>query len=1042
MVLTEQTFLHAFQKQVICTPDHHALSDVTNVPITYRKTQQYANYVYRKLTESGVGRGDIVALFLGRTAFFPIAAIGVFQAGAAYMPIDPRYPDSRIAFMLEDSEAKVLITSRDLAVHTQGFCGTVLYAEDLWVEEEATPEPVIDGEDMDYVIYTSGTTGRPKGAVNMHKGLMNLIDGYAAELGFNEDAVSGVYASFGFDASVLQIFPFLARGARVDIIPTEVMLDMRALSRYTNEHGITTMYLPPSIITFFDSFCENTTLKSVVAGGDRLTYGPGRNFVLYNLYGPTEVSAVSTLFLVDKKYDHYPIGKVIKNNCGYIVDEHMQLLPDGEAGELCIAGIQVGAGYLKQPELSAEKFIANPFSDEAGYETIYRTGDLCRVLPDGNYAFLGRIDTQVKIRGFRIELGEIEMTMRKYDGVKEAVCTAFEDEVRGEKYIVGYYTADEVLEEGALQAYVSQSLPYYMVPAVFVKVETIPVNANGKYDRNALAKPVRGERGEVSCAETPEEQVLVECLGEIVGTRQLDFEHNFSEAGGDSLGAIQLITLLIEKKYTIEIAAIINPEHTLRDIARLLVPHVASIEKKPAGVWEKPVEWSDEQFNRVLAQYGRENIERIYDLTCLQTAFLHFCLTHPERETLHIQNSYTVQGPLDSDLCCAAFAITVRKHPVLQTAIVYRDVPVPKQLIVSNRGLEMSIMSDEPIDRVVKQELRRGFDFEKDNLIRIILLKEGTNYTHIIISVHHIVIDGWGLGIFMRDFTKTYQELAKGVPITLLKEKIAQKRNDAFSYEELINYVNGLDQDAALAYFSKKIAGHTATVDLIHDYPNPQGNWSCSLELLDIPYPVSEGIRSVARQYRVSVAAIYEGVFAVLLQNESGSSDVVFSLLLNERWYPVNGIADILGFLVSKIGRRVIIDTDTRFADLFTLVQKQSMDDLKYSYVDPFEVGKLFKARTVFSYNQFFYQFALADDVSVSFDMEYHTTYLSDNEDILFNIEAMDTAARLRIEYNTYNYSKHTIKRFLHNYLSVLEYITAHINAKIREVPVDSARAV
>ncbi|MDR0721312.1 MAG: amino acid adenylation domain-containing protein [Treponema sp.] len=495
MALSDKTFLHAFQKQAARTPQRIALSDATKVTITYGQAQKYANYVSQKVTEAGVGRGDIVALYLGRTAFFPVAAIGVFQAGAAYMPIDPRYPDSRIEFMLEDSEAKVLITSRDLASHTAAYTGTVLYAEDLWVEQEATPEPIIDGNDMDYIIYTSGTTGKPKGAMNVHRGLINLVESYAGELNFSEEDVSGVYSSFGFDASVAQIFPFLGKGAGVDIIPSEVMLDMGMLSKYTIEHGITTMQLPASIIKFFDRVCENRALKSVVGMGDRLTYGPSDHFKIYNMYGPSEASVFVTSFLVDKAYTNYPIGKFFKNNCGYIVDEQMNLLPDGEAGELCLTGNHIGRGYLKRPELTGEKFVKNPFSSDSEYETMYRTGDLCRVLPDGNYEFLGRIDTQVKIRGFRVELGEIEMTMRKYEGVKEAICGAFEDTGRGGKYLVGYYTGDEGLDGGVLKEYLSETLPFYMIPSAFVQLDGIPLNANGKYDRNALIEPARGGGG-------------------------------------------------------------------------------------------------------------------------------------------------------------------------------------------------------------------------------------------------------------------------------------------------------------------------------------------------------------------------------------------------------------------------------------------------------------------------------------------------------------------------------------------------------------------
>ncbi|MDR1903390.1 MAG: amino acid adenylation domain-containing protein, partial [Treponema sp.] len=579
MQLSAKTFIHAFQQQAARTPDRIALSDATKVNITYGQAQKYANYVSQKLTDAGVQRGDIVALFLGRTAFFPVAAIGVFQAGAAYMPIDPRYPDSRIAFMLEDSEAKVLIASAEFAAHIEGFTGTVLYAEDLQVERQETPEPIIDGDDRDYIIYTSGTTGKPKGVINVHKGLMNLIDFYAAELNCNENDVSGVYCSFAFDASVMQIFPFLARGAGVDIVPTEVMLDMRALNAYTNEHGITTMYLNPSVAKFFDLVCENTTLKSVVTAGDRLTYGPGRNFVIYNMYGPTEASAVITSFLVDKKYENYPIGKFVKNNCGYIVDESMKLVAEGEAGELCLAGIHVGTGYLRRPELTAEKFIKNPFSDDANYQTLYRSGDLCRVLPDGNYEFLGRIDTQVKIRGFRVELGEIEAAMRSYEGTRDAICGAFEDETRGEKYIVGYYVADTVLDEPSFREFLAGSLPFYMIPTAFVKLDAIPLDVNGKFDRKALIRPdytVATSAAAEFRGETQEEQVLADCLFEIFDTKHLDFDRSFIEAGGDSLATIHLIGLLLQKGFTMGgLSAIFSPEHSLRDIARFLVPYTS-----------------------------------------------------------------------------------------------------------------------------------------------------------------------------------------------------------------------------------------------------------------------------------------------------------------------------------------------------------------------------------------------------------------------------------------------------------------------------------
>ncbi|MDR2397934.1 MAG: amino acid adenylation domain-containing protein [Spirochaetaceae bacterium] len=1037
MDLSDETFLHAFQKQVARTPERIALSDATQAAITYGQAQRYANYVSRKLREAGVGPGDIVGIFLGRTAFFPVAAIGVFQTGAAYMPIDPRYPDSRIAFMLEDSAAKVLITSRNLAAHTAGYTGTVLYAGDLMVAEDRTPEPIITGNDMDYLIYTSGTTGNPKGAMNLHKGLMNLCEFYAEALGISEHDSSGVFSSFGFDASVVQIFPPLTRGAKVVIIPNELMLDMPALNRYAISQNITILPLPASITKFFDKACEQTTVKTVVALGDRLTYGPGKNFLLYNMYGPTEASVFITSFSVDKAYNNYPIGTFIKNNVGYIVDEDMKQVPAGEAGELWIAGIHIGTGYLKRPELTAEKFIKNPFSDDPDYQTLYKTGDLCRVLPDGNYEFLGRIDTQVKIRGFRVELGEIEMTLRNYAEVNEAICQVFEDKGQGEKYIVGYYTGERVLDEEALQRYLSGTLPFYMVPSVFVKVDAIPLNANGKYDRKALQEPARkknrkaGAGGMVSSTETAEEQVLAVCLQEMLGGETLDFGKNFSEAGGDSLGAIELMTLLIEKNYTVQIGDIINPEHTLRDIARLLVPRVASITRIPSGVWEKPAAWSNEDFNRVVARYGRENIERLYDLTLYQRLFLNFYLEHPGIYPFHLQLSYRVEGPLDMDRCCTAFALTARRHPMLQTAIVYRDVPCPMQLILANRGVEIIVALDEPLEVVVDREFRRGFDFEKDHLFRVILRKEETAFTHIIVSSHHVISDGWSLDVLMRDFTKTYRALAKNTPVMVLKKEMEKARRDNVSFEEFVNYINTLDHEKAVSYFLKKLEAYTTKADLVHDYPNPQGKWNCAKEFMPIPKHLVEGVRSVAQQCQVSPAAVYEGVFALALQQECGSSDVIFSSLSNERWYPVRGIADIVGCFMNRVSARITTTPDTTFAELFTLVQKQITEDLQYSYVNYEQVEKHCKYLVLFSYLQSSARLGLADDVSLMLDMEYHTA----NEDIFLTVEATD-APRLRMEYNPYNYSLPRIERFLRSYLSDLEYVISHTEAKLSQAPV------
>jgi hypothetical protein len=536
-------------------------------------------------------------------------------------------------------------------------------------------------------------------------------------------------------------------------------------------------------------------------------------------------------------------------------------------------------------------------------------------------------------------------------------------------------------------------------------------------------------------AETEEEQVLAECLSKLFEGKSLDFDKTFSASGGDSLGAIHLLCLVLEKGYSLDIVAIINPDYTLRDLARHLVPHTTPITKKPAGTWEKPTEWTDEQFNRVLKQYGKENIERIYDLTPFQRLFLTFALAHTG--TLHLQLSYTVQGSLDLDRCCKAFTLLARKHSTVQTAFIHRDVPTLKQIILSNRGIEIAVAVDEPLDIVLERNSRRGFDFEKDNLLRIILLKQGAQYTHIIVSAHHTITDGWSLGIFMQDFAEVYRKLAKGTPFALLKEEMEYYRNNAPSHEDFVNYINGLDREAGLAYFLNRLKGDNTQADLAHDYPNPNNNWDCLKEFLTVPQNIVEGIKRVAQGCGVTPATIYKGVFAFLLQKECESSAVVFTTLSNERGYPINGIEDIAGCLASFVVAKVSIDSDIdTFAELFTSVQKQSKGDQKYSYIDFSEVEKQTSTGIfLFGYNQFLYHFDLGDGASVSFDMEYHSAY----SNIFLTVEATDSI-RLRMEYNPYIYSRATIQRFLNTFVSVLEYITNHADAKLSESPVLSKR--
>jgi hypothetical protein len=545
----------------------------------------------------------------------------------------------------------------------------------------------------------------------------------------------------------------------------------------------------------------------------------------------------------------------------------------------------------------------------------------------------------------------------------------------------------------------------------------------------------------ISHAETPEEQVLGACLLEIFKGRQLNFEETFSEAGGDSLGAIQLITLLIEKHFTVQIADIINPEYTLRDIARLLVPHVSLITKKPVGVWEKPVEWTDEQFERVVAQYGRENIERIYDLTLVQNLLLNFCIAHPEVSPFHIQEAYRLKGTLDVELCCDAFAVLEKKYPILKTAIAsIKDHP--KQFILSNRGLEITIVMNEALDKVIERDFKRGFDLEYDNLIRIVLIKEHTRYTHLIINIHHILTDGWTNGMLMRDLAKTYRKLVEGTSLSILMDEAENWSKTIPSYEDFVNYSQNLNQEAALAYFVKKFDGYTAQPKIAPDYDGSkyvEGN-PIVAELVGIPQIIVEGIHALAKRYQITSAAIYEGVFAFLLSYECGSSDLMYGKLSLGRGLSFEGIADIAGTFFTTIPTRITFRTDNTFAELFKLVNQQINNDMKYDFVDFVKLqerlGQIdLLSLPYFNYYQSYHDFTWTDDLSLH--LEKNITI--ESTEFYLNIEPIlgSNLIRMRFAYNQNLYALDRIKRFLNTYLSVLEYVITHAKAKLCETPVN-----
>lgn len=548
-----------FEAQVERSPDGVAVV-FEDQHLTYQELNRRANQLAHYLRKLGVSPEVLVGISAERSLEMVVGLVGILKAGGAYVPLDPTYPKERLAFMLEDARVPVLLTQEQVFESLSDHEAQVVCLDTGWgvIAGESGENPVhgVMDDNPAYVIYTSGSTGRPKGAINTHGGIRNRLLWKQESYQLTEADRVLQKTPFSFDVSVWEFFWPLLTGACLVVARPEGHKDSAYLVKSIIEQGITTMHFVPSMLRVFvqeDGLEACSSLRRVICSGETLPFDLQERFFtrldaeLHNLYGPTEAAIDVTFWACEResKQQVVPIGRPIANTQIYLLDAHLQPVPVGVPGELHIGGVGLARGYHNRPDLTAEKFIPNPFSAEAGTR-LYKTGDLACYLPDGNIRFLGRIDYQVKVHGFRIELGEIEAVLGQSSAVREVVVTARED-VPDEKRLVAYVVSSEGQEPSAseMRRFLQEKLPGYMVPSVFVMLETLPLTPNGKVDRRALPAPdaAQPERLEKFVApETPLEEKLAEIWAEILGVERIGIFDNFFDLGGDSLRGTQVIT--------------------------------------------------------------------------------------------------------------------------------------------------------------------------------------------------------------------------------------------------------------------------------------------------------------------------------------------------------------------------------------------------------------------------------------------------------------------------------------------------------------------
>ncbi len=814
----DKTIHQLFAEQAERIPDHVAVFGpalsvppvypVRPVRLTYRQLNEQSNRLTGLLTEKGVLGGDIVGIMMERSIDLVIGILGILESGAAYLPIEPEYPLERIDYILKDSGVKTIVGNRHACSEELNCQLSIVNCELLMSGPTASFH---HSSLLAYIMYTSGSTGKPKGVVITHRNVVRLVKNTNFVPLTGETRVLQTGASV-FDVSTFEIWGSLLNGGQLMLVDKEVILDAHRLGAAVKSHYINTLWLSAPL---FNQLMQQNielfaSLSYLLVGGDVLSpehinrvWFKFLGLKIINGYGPTENATFSTTYLIEKEFVYnIPIGRPIANSTAYIYDKSNRLVPIGVVGELVVGGDGVALGYLNNPELTAEKFDQDEknksfcgggrgavFSKKA--PLLYKTGDLARWLPDGNIEFLGRIDHQVKIRGFRIELGEIEGQLLKHNQVKEAIVIDRQD--KGEKYLCAYIvpSSNPVPSTAALRAYLTGSLPDYMIPSFFVFVERIPLNSSGKIDRKALPEPGTADLSkEYIAPRDAVEKELEEMWQEVLKTPSpISIDDNFFGLGGHSLKAT-LLTARIHKIFNVKTPLkIFFQKGCIREMANYIKEAV-----KEEFTFIEPAEKK---------QY--------YELSSAQMRLYILHQLDQNSTAYNIPYAFQLEGCLESERLEETFRKLIERHESLRTSFdSIGEMSV--QRIHENVEFEIEFLAAK--DAKNHQEVHhfiRAFGLSKAPLLRVGLVREEEKKHLLMVDMHHIIADGTSMGVLVKDFMALY----KGEDLNELRVQ----------YKDFTEWQNRDKERGQLSaqeeFWKKEFADEIPALDLPTDYARP-----------------------------------------------------------------------------------------------------------------------------------------------------------------------------------------------------------------------------
>jgi amino acid adenylation domain-containing protein/FkbH-like protein len=889
---SEDCIHHLFERQAAKTPDATAVV-FKNESLSYRELNLRADKLGAQLRSMGAGPDVPIAICLDRSIEMVVGVLAILKSESAYVPLDPAYPKERLKLMIETARAPVLLTRRSLR---ENFKFEISNLKFLCVDEENAGSRIPNGEsksvtedvraakseirnsNLAYVIFTSGSTGTPKGVAMPHRPLVNLIRWQLKNSGVGAGRTLQ-FASLSFDVSFQEMFSTWCAGGTLVLIDEKLRRDPVALLRFMDEQKIARLFLPfiglqQLAEAFSEQMPEQLALRETITAGEQLQITPKivrmfqtlKNCTLHNHYGPSE-SHVVTAFTLAGPPDQWPalppIGKPIDSAQIFLLDENRKPVKTGDAGEIYIGGDCLARGYLHRADLTAERFVTNPFSDQPDAR-LYKTGDLGRVQSDGNIEFLGRIDHQVKIRGFRIELGEIEAALQQFPKIREAVVTAREDKP-GSKRLVAYFisNAGQTVTSDELRNFLKEKLPDYMVPALFVPIESLPLTPSGKVDRKRLPAPETQDEPaaeNIAPPRTPAEESLVAIWREVLGAKRVGIHDDFFSIGGDSLLATQIISRI---RATFQIEVPVDGVFEFPTVAALA-------ENLDAGRWEQ-------QTAPAILPVCREgglplsfSQQRLWFIEQLQ----------PGNFAYNMPVAIELDGELNAIVLEQCLNEIIARHEILRTTFVIEN-DVPAQKISPQLALTLSLVDlseavaskkDEVARNKISEESKRPFNLATGPLIRAVLFRIEPRKHTLLVTMHHIVSDGWSLSLLIHELAALYE--------SKISDKSAALPEPPIQYADFAVWQRKLLQGKVLEqhldYWKNNLATAPSRIELPVDRAGKaMTDMRGAQRSIVLPQEIVESLRAANRRQGTTSFMTLLAALTVTLQKWTKQNDLV-----------------------------------------------------------------------------------------------------------------------------------------------------------------------